>query len=125
MLKPKSRQVLDIIALDPKISATEAYLKVHGTDNRTTATTNAYKLLRKPESQIYLQKHIDRARNTVVELLDSKKDDIRLRSADSILDRALGKPTQRTEVETTGITLNIDLTSALTDNQQITDATNP
>jgi hypothetical protein len=112
-LKPKSKQVLDIIAAQPKTNATEAYLQVHGTDNRVTAATNAYKLLQKPESQIYLEKHIDRARDTVIQLLNSDKDEIRLRSSQDILDRSHGKATTRIEQQTTGVTLNIDLTSSL------------
>lgn len=114
-LKVKSKEVLDLIASEPKISGTDAYLKVHKTENRTTAASNVHQLLKKPEAQIYLEKHIRKARNTIVSLLDSEKDDIRLRSADSILDRQLGKATQRTEINTTGVTLTIDLTSALSD----------
>lgn len=112
-LKTKSKEVLDIIASDPKISATQAYLEVHNTENRVTAGTNVGKLLRKPSAQIYLKKHTDKARETVVQLLDSEKDDIRLRASTDILDRTHGKATQRTEVTTQGITLNIDLTSSL------------
>jgi hypothetical protein len=113
MLKDKSKQVLDIIASNPKINNTDAYLAVHKTDNRVSAATNAYKLLQKPEAQIYLEKHIQRAKNRVVQLVDSEKEEIALRAADSLLDRALGKATQRVEQTTTGVTLTIDLTSAL------------
>jgi len=112
-LKPKSKQVLDIIAQNPKISATDAYLRVHKTENRSTAADNAYQLLRKPSAQIYMEKHVSKATNTIVDLMDSEKDDIRLRASVDVLDRIHGKATQRTEVTSTGITLNIDLTSSL------------
>lgn len=94
-LKQKSKETLDLIASDPKISATEAYSRTHATSNRTTARTNAYKLMRKPEAKIYLQKHIDRARRRVVELVDKGKDEnIQLKASQDILDRSYGKPSQ-------------------------------
>jgi len=98
---------------NPKLSATEAYIRTHQTENRTTARNNAFQLLRKPEAKIYMQEHVNRARETVVELLNSKKDDIRLRASQDIIDREYGKAKQLTEVTSTGITLNIDLTSSL------------
>lgn len=111
-LKPKSKQVLDIIASEPKTSATEAYLRVHNTENRATAAANAYQLMQKPQAQIYLEKHIDKARTTMVTLLDAEKDDIKLRAATDILDRTQGKAVQTTEVRGTVLTLNIDLTQS-------------
>jgi len=112
-LKDKSKEVLDIIAAEPKTNNTDAYLRVHGTENRLTAASNVHKLLKKETAQIYLDKHIDKARTTVVSLLDSDKDDIRLRSATDILDRTQGKAIQRQQVTTTGVTLSIDLTTSL------------
>lgn len=114
-LKENSKRVLDIIAGQTKQNATEAYKQVYPNASDVTARNNASQLLKKPSSQIYLQKHIKKARSTVVELMDSKKDDIRLRSAQDVLDREHGRATQRTEVQTTGITLNIDLTTSLSD----------
>jgi hypothetical protein len=113
-LKKNSKKILDIIATQKEQNATQAYKQVHTTASDITARTNAHKLLNKPESIIYLQKHTDNAKEVVIDLLNnSQKDDIRLRSAIDILDRSYGKPTQRTEVTTQGISLSIDLTSAL------------
>lgn len=120
-LKANSKKVLDIIATQKKKNATQAYKEVHPDSTDVTARTNAYKLLQKPSAQIYLQKHIDKATHTIVELLNSDKDDIKLRSATDILDRTHGKATQRTEVTTQGITLNIDLTSSLTPEEESTE----
>jgi hypothetical protein len=116
-LKANSKKVLDIIATQKKKNATEAYRQVYGDVAPITARANAYQLLQKPSAQIYLQTHIDNARQTVVDLLKSEKDDIRLRSAQDILDREHGKATQRIEQQTTGVTLTIDLTSALSEEQ--------
>lgn len=110
-LKPKSKQVLDIIASEPKTSATEAYLRVHNTQNRATAAANAYQLMQKPQAQIYLEKHIDRARDTIVTLLDNDKPDIQLRAATDILDRTQGKAIQQVQTSSTKLILSIDLTS--------------
>jgi hypothetical protein len=112
-LKQNSKKVLDIIAAQPKQNATQAYKEVHPDANQNTAMSNAYRLMQKPSAQIYLEEHINKAKRKVVELIDSEKEQIALQASESVLDRALGKATQRTEVTSTGITLNIDLTSAL------------
>lgn len=110
MLKPKSRQVLDKLAGDAKLSATEAYLQVHKTTNRRSATSNAYKLLRKPEAQIYLQKHVDNARSSIVKLSkEAKNEGVRLSASQDILNREYGTATQRQEVKTQVVTLNLNL----------------
>ena len=118
-LKQKSKETLDIIASDPKISNTEAYMRTHPTNNRNSARANVAELLAKPSAQIYLENHVNKAKETIVKLLDSDKEDIQFRAGEAILDRQLGKATQRTEVQTTGVTLHLDLTSALgTDTEQ-------
>lgn len=114
-LKANSKAVLDIIATQKKQNATQAYREVHPEAGDVTAQTNAWKLLNKPSAQIYLEKHIDKAKRKVVELIDSDKEQIALQASESVLDRALGKATQRIEQTTTGVTLTIDLTSALGD----------
>jgi len=111
MLKENSKRTLDIIAGQKKQNATAAYKEVHPNASDITAAVNSYRLLQKPEAQIYLEKHITKARNKVVQLVESKKEGIALQASEAVLDRALGKATQRTEVQTTGVTINIDLTT--------------
>lgn len=113
MLKKNSRDTLDIIAGQKKRNAAEAYQMTHPNVTKAVARMSAYQLLAKPEAQIYLNEHVNKAKETIVGLLNDDKSDIRLRSATEILDRNLGKSTQRVEQTTTGITLNIDLTSSL------------
>jgi len=108
-LKVKSKQVLDIIAANPKVSQTDAYLIVHKTAKRTTAASNAHQLIKKPEAQIYLEKHIQKAKNKVVQLIDSEREDIALRASDSLLDRALGKATQNINQQSTSVEVKLDL----------------
>lgn len=120
-LKENSKRVLDIIATQKKRDATSAYKEIHPNASQQVARNEASRLLAKPEAQVYLQEHVDRAKNTIVELLNSEKDDIRLRSATDILDRNTGKAIQRTENISTGITLSIDLNSALQDTTEVID----
>jgi hypothetical protein len=108
-LHPKVKAFADELINNPKINHTEAYIKTHKTNNRNAAKVNASKTLTNPNVQIYLNKHIDKARNRIVQLIDSDKENISLQASESVLDRALGKPVQQTQ----NINLNID--SALND----------
>lgn len=117
ILKTKTKAFADELLANPKISQTEAYIKTHQTNNRKSASVSASKLLAKPSVLIYLEEHTNMARKRIVSLVDgASKEEIQLRASQDILDRTYGKPTQRAEVVTTGITLNIDLTSALEEN---------
>jgi hypothetical protein len=113
-MKPKTKAFLDEIAINPKQSNVDAYLKTHKTINRKSAGASAAKLLAKPSSTIYLEQHINKARNRIIDLVDSaSKEEIQLRASQDILDRSYGKATQRNEITKSGITLNIDLTTSL------------
>lgn len=120
MLKTNSKKILDIIATQKERNASRAYKTIHPNASDLVARVNASNLLKKPEAQLYLNEHIDKAKLTVVELLDSEKDDIRLRSAQDVLDRSHGKATQKIEQSSIGVTLTIDLTSALDDTTEVT-----
>lgn len=114
MLKHNSKKVLDIIASQKKRNATQAYQEVHPNASPESARVLASQLLAKPEAQIYLKEHIDKAQQTIVELMTtSEKDDIRLRSAQDVMDRSHGKAVQQVQQNTSGVTINIDLASSL------------
>jgi len=72
----------------------------------------ASQLLKKPEAQIYIQQHIDKATNTIVSLLEAEKDDIKLRAATDILDRTQGKAVQQIQSTSKVLVMSIDLTSS-------------
>ena len=115
-MKPKTKAFLDEIAKNPRQSNVDAYINTHKTNNRKSAGASASKLLAKPSSVIYLEQHIDKARNRIIDLVDSaSKEEIQLRASQDILDRSYGKATQINEITKRGITLNIDLTSSLQD----------
>jgi len=107
-LKTNSKRILDIIASDKSMNQTQAYKQVHPNASDNTARNNASQLLKKPEAQIYLQKHIEKASNKIVELVNNDKPDIALRASQDILDRTQGKATIKTE-NTTYTDINITL----------------
>lgn len=94
---------------NPKDSATEAAAQAYDIKKRHTAEQIAHENLRKPDIQLYLNEHVDKAKNRIVTLVDSQKEEIALRASDSILDRTLGKATQRTEQTTTTVSLSLSL----------------
>jgi hypothetical protein len=94
-LKENSKRVLDIIATQEKRNAKAAYKQVHPDASDITAAVNAYQLLAKPAAQLYLESHINKAKETIVGLMDSDKPDIQLRAATDVLDRSQGKAVQQ------------------------------
>lgn len=121
MLKKNSKKVLDIIASQKERNATKAYLQVHPNATAKTAQSNVSQLLAKPEATIYLKEHTREASETLIDVMRNARtqtDNANFQrlakdTADSIIDRVDGKATQKIEQTTTGITLNIDLTSSL------------
>ena len=115
-MKTKTKAFADELLTNPKLSNTEAYMRTHATTNRRSASVSASRLLATPSVSIYLEEHVTRARQRIVDLVDNAgKEDVRLRAAQDILDRSYGKATQKVESHAVGVTLRIDLTSALMD----------
>lgn len=98
---------------DKKISATQAVRNTYNVESINGASQIATDNLRNPKILQHLQANSVRAESVIVDLLEDKKSEVRLASAKDILDRVHGKATQRIEQTTTGVTLTIDLTSAL------------
>lgn len=115
-MKPKTKEFVDILLEDPKISATNAYLATHETTNRTTAKNNAHQTLKKPNVQIYMQKHAKRAANRIVELIDSEKEDMSFKASVEILDRTYGKAIQKSVNQNTNLNVNVEASKELADN---------
>lgn len=112
MLKTNSKAVLDIIASQTEQNASQAYKAIYKRASDNTARNNASQLLKKPDAIIYLQQHTDKAIKTMVELLDSDKDDIKLRASSDIIDRSFGKAVQQVQTTSQSVVINIDLTTA-------------
>lgn len=116
-LKRRTIEFADRLLADPSISQTQAYLDTHETNNKDTARIQASRLLTKPSVQIYLKKHVQMAKQNIVMMAsdESVKPDTRLKANQDILDRAVGKPTIRTESTNTNLNLNIEASQELND----------
>lgn len=101
------------MAQQPALNQTQAYKQIHPTASDNTARNNASQLLKKPEAQIYLQKHIDKAKTKVVALVDSENEQVSLKASEAILDRALGKATQQIQTTSQSVVFSIDLSQAM------------
>lgn len=60
-----------------------------------------------------MQKHVDKAKKKIVQLVDSDREEIALKASESILDRNLGKALTRTN------SLNVDISIETALNQLI------
>lgn len=133
-LKPLTRkqaQFVQELVKNPKQSAAKAAQKVYGrnkTPNINTAAAIASENLTKPNVMLELSKYSQTAELVILEVLEEsrkrmKEDKSRAvdwansarQTADSLLDRVHGKATQKVEQQSTTVTLNIDLTSSLTE----------
>lgn len=117
-IKPRDKAFADKILNEPEISQTQAYKDTHRTNSDKTAVVEASKLIRKPNVVIYMKRHEQMAKNTIVNIMKDKsiKPDTRLKAATDILDRNIGKSIQRTESHNTSLNLNIEASKELSDN---------
>ena len=112
-MKPRTKKFADELLTNPKLSQTEAYLRTHSTTNKKSAAVSASKLLAQANVGIYLDRHISKARQRIIALVDeAAKEEVQLRAAQDVLDRSYGKARQRVDVSTATIQLNIDLTGS-------------
>lgn len=117
-LTHKQKAWADYLINNPKDSGTEAAAQTYNVSNRKSAEVIASENLRRPSIQLYLEEHIDKAKYRMITLVDSEKEDIALRASDSILDRALGKATQKIEQHSTSVNLNLDLTNITSEQEE-------
>lgn len=111
-LTKKQKAFADEYIRDKKASNTEIARRTYNITDNNTAKSIATENLTKPAIQLYINQHVDKAKETVVSLLDSDKDEIKLRSAQDILDRTHGKATQKTEVKKQSVSVNLTFNNA-------------
>lgn len=109
-LTRKQQAFVSGIVNNPTLSATEIANQTYQVKSRLVAKSIATENLSKPAIMQHLVANSQRAEQKIVSLIESEKEEIALSASKDILDRVHGKATQRTEVTSTGITLNIDLT---------------
>lgn len=100
-LTPKQKMFADKIIQDPRKPKVKIAQEVYGNNEKTityaTASAIAKENLQKPLIQLYLNKHIDKAKGVIVSKLDSDNENIQLLAAKDILDRTYGKASQKQE----------------------------
>lgn len=121
-LMPKTKEFLDLVVTDRKISRTQAYLDTHETNNRATAKNAASKLINRPASQIYLKKHLELAKSNKIQIMnDAMKSEktadreLANKVAEQIMDRELGKAVQRQISENKNLNINVEASQELSD----------
>lgn len=124
----KQKAFIKHIIDNPKSSATEAAKSVYAVKSAHTAEQIAYENLRKPEIVSKLSYHNQLIEDTLINTVNdwkteenSRKREIAVDTAKYIHDKIHGRAKQQVDVNTTGTTLIIDLTSSLTDTQELTD----
>lgn len=124
-LTRKQKAFADELIRNPKQSATQAIMKTYNVAAPSTAKVMASENLTKPNVLRYLNKYLDEAETVVLNVMTNSeklKDEpaharIALESANSVIDRLIGKATQRIETQSTSVNLNLDLTN-ITDTHQ-------
>lgn len=111
-LTRKQKAWADTYIDNPKAPLTEIARQTYNVTEASTASEISRQNLKKPEIQLYLDKHIDKARSRIVELIDTDREDIALRASQDILDRTHGKATQKTEVKQQSVNVNLTFNNA-------------
>ncbi len=121
-LTRKQQAFVNTLLNNPKLSATQAVKQTYNVNNDNTASSIASENLRKPEIISKLQNYNELVENTLITdvIQYNNSDDINQRklandTARYIHDKINGKARQITEVTSTGVTLNIDLTTSIID----------
>lgn len=112
-LTAKQKAFADHRLNNPKASATESIMQTYNVTDRKTAGVLAHENLNKPNIIHYLEANRDKAQTVITEFMDlnnsEKLGEKRLAydAATQVLDRTIGKPTQKTEVTGGIVTLNL------------------
>lgn len=125
-LTKKQKMYSDILLNNPDVTGTQAAQLTYNVKNKETAAVISSENLNKPNIQMYLEKHADKALSDNIEIAEYAKHFGREGTKEGasyasvatsinkdILDRTYGKARQQVDVNSTAVTLTIDLTSAL------------
>lgn len=112
-LRRKTKLFLDKVIENPKMSAADAYIATHETNNKAAAAVHATRLLHKPSARVYLEKHSKLAKRKIVELVGSNREEIALKASIDIMDRTYGKAVQRSE--NSNVNVNVEASAEVRD----------
>lgn len=96
-LTPKQKLFADEVIANPKQPLYVSAKKVYNVTSDNSARQISSENLTKPNIQIYLDKHVSKAKQRITELLDSNNEQIVLASSKDILDRTYGKASIKQE----------------------------
>lgn len=125
-LSRKQKAFADHLLANPKRPSSEAVMQAYEVKDKNVAKVMAYENLKKPNIQAYLELHADKALKDNLEIAQFSKvyaeaggsvgssyAGIAAGINKDILDRTYGKAKQQIEMNSTSLSLTIDLTSAL------------
>lgn len=117
------KKLVDYLVKNPKATRKEAGLAVLRTTNPNSAAALASRMLNKPHVAAYLEEHMSLAQGAMIDLLQDSREfaseggrdgasyaAVAVTIAKDIMDRGYGKATQKVEMQSTAVNLNIDLT---------------
>ena len=129
-LTRKQKAFADYLLNNPKASATSAYRENYNATSETGIRVEASRTLAKPSVIKYLELHGDKAIADMIEIAEYSKRlgkskpsyaAVAVTANKDIIDRAYGKATQRVEVSTKKVSININLSSVNPVDKPLTD----
>jgi hypothetical protein len=113
-IKPKTKELVDMLLENKGLTQTEAYMKLHPKANYNTAKDAASKILQKPAVIGYKSSAVGKAKRRIITLVDSSNESIALKASQDIIDRNEGKSVQKTENLSRTVEVKLDLTGVRT-----------
>ena len=115
-LTTNQKSYADIKLANPDLSLVQVAKQSYPNANDDTARQIVNVNEKNKDIAIYSEEQSNKAILTVVELMDSTKDDIRFKAATDILDRTHGKAVQRQITQNTNTNLNVEVSEELAQN---------
>lgn len=123
-LTAKEQKLVELVTDDNGLTNSQAYKLAYNADKmkESTINTEVSRTLNKPHVRTELAKHTKLVENTLINVVNDwgNEDDVNKRrlafdSSRFIHDKIYGKATQRTEVRTEVVSLNLNLTGESTE----------
>lgn len=95
--------------VDAVLGGAKSYTKAAAQAGYAHPHIRAAELMKRPNILAQLEKGQKKAQRTIVQLMDSRSDKIKLEAAKEVLDRTLGKSVQKIQAENTHVSISLDL----------------
>lgn len=107
-IKPKTKELVDMLLEDKTLTQTDAYMSLHPKASRKTAGRVASRVLNKPAVIGYSQAAVGKAKRRIITLVDSENESISLKAAQDVIDRNEGKAVQKNESTVRTVEVKLD-----------------